>query len=111
MNQRLLNVAVFRRSMESVGAALEHGREQTASRVTKFGGHTRGEEFHLLQRVDGGGGDLVGGTDHRADGFFSADSIHGVSDSALALPNNVLPVDIGGGRQVQQKAKCVFLED
>ena len=111
MDQLLLDIAILRRTVPPVGTRLEHGREQAARGVSKLGGHTRGEELHLLERVDGGGGDLVGGPDHGAHRFLAADSIYRVPERPLALTDDVLAVDVRGGRQIQKNPERILLQN
>ncbi len=111
VDQGLLDVAVLAGAVPLVGAALEDRGQQPAGRVAEFGRHAGSEELDLLQRVDGGGGDLVGGPDDGPDRFLAAHTVHGVADGALPLPYHVLPVDVRGGRKIQQDAEGVLLQN
>ena len=111
MDQLLLDIAILRRTVPPVGTRFEHGREEAARGVSELGRHTRGEELHLLERVDRGGGDLVGGPDHGAHRFLAADSIYRVPERPLALTDDVLAVDVRGGRQIQKNPERVLLQN
>src|SRR5690349_19660209 len=73
MDQVFCDVTVFRRPMPAVGPRFEYGGQQTAGGVTKLRGHPCGEELDLFESVDRGGSNLVGGTDHGAHRFLTAD--------------------------------------
>src|SRR5439155_1280643 len=84
---------------------------QAAGRVSELGGHSRREKLDLLERVYGGGGDLVGGPDHGAHRFLAADSIDRVPERPLALTDDVLAVDVRGGRQIQKNPERILLQN
>ena len=95
VQQVLVEVAVLRRAVDLVGAALEHHAEHAASGPAELGGHASSDELDLLERVHRGLDVAVvrgAGADDR---LLGADAVDSVVQRAVALAQREEGVEPG----------------
>ena len=102
VHQRAVQVTVFHRTMQGVGAALIHGRKNAAAGMTELGGQTGGEHLEFLDHVERAGHDLLVVVDRAPHRFLAADTIEHHAERALALSIAVQTVDHVEARHIER---------